>query len=234
MQYYYMDPTGNVAGPVPKEGLIELLKAKTIDKTTQICAAGSQDWIPITDVVKTKPKSKKKVRRTQSEDMPIAQAEQPPVAEQPTAPKDTPAKAGKKHSSTVAPSPLSTDDEAPNEVVVTNFNMSFGRMIVFMLKLSLAAIPALIILFAVFVGLCIGISKLAPGKFKCPVKCSAPAVPDAKTDITTPPTTSSNNADASAKMDDAAAGETHPAFDDASDPELSEEPVLPGDGTATE
>ena len=30
MNYYYMDPANKVAGPVPKETLIELLKAKEI------------------------------------------------------------------------------------------------------------------------------------------------------------------------------------------------------------
>jgi multidrug resistance efflux pump len=47
-------------------------------------------------------------------------------------------------------SQLKTIIKAPQKVVVTDINMSFGSMITFMVKWAIASIPALIIL--IFIG----------------------------------------------------------------------------------
>lgn len=41
----------------------------------------------------------------------------------------------------------STPPTAPSKVTVVDFDMSFGKMVVFLVKLAIAAIPAAIILF---------------------------------------------------------------------------------------
>jgi hypothetical protein len=245
MQYYYMDSADVVAGPIPKEGLIELLRAKEITKTTQICAAGSEDWVPITDVVKPKPKGKKKVRRTQtSTSMPTATEQPGDVQEPVSVTESSQPKAKAKAKQVVAEAaPISeTDADAPQEVVVLNLKMPFGSMIWFMLKWAFAAIPAMIILFAAFIGLCIGASKLAPGKFKCPVKLYAPETePKAKKEEEKAPDPKKKSEDSKAGTDEAATTDPTgtgdldiPDFKDESDPGLAEDPVLPDDVIKTD
>ena len=39
-------------------------------------------------------------------------------------------------------------DEKPSRVIVTDFDMPFGKMVVFMVKVAIASIPAALILFA--------------------------------------------------------------------------------------
>lgn len=73
-----------------------------------------------------------------------------------TAARNTPANAPLGSSSPVAQtssawvrpadSQLAGQISLPAQVVVTDFNMSFGSMVVFLVKLAIAAIPALIIL----------------------------------------------------------------------------------------
>jgi hypothetical protein len=46
-------------------------------------------------------------------------------------------------------SPTRTEPEAPVSVIVRDVEMSFGSMVVFIIKWTLASIPALIILFVV-------------------------------------------------------------------------------------
>jgi len=49
--------------------------------------------------------------------------------------------------------PQSADDDKPVKVVISDFDMPFGSMVVFIVKWTLASIPALIILFIVGVVL---------------------------------------------------------------------------------
>jgi hypothetical protein len=57
---------------------------------------------------------------------------------------------------------MPADPQSPTPVVVVSFNMPFGQLVLFMVKVALAAIPALIILTIIAIG--IGVVVIGAGR----------------------------------------------------------------------
>jgi|GEM_PF-4662676 len=52
MEYYYLDAGNQMQGPLPLESLHSLLEAGTISLTTLAIQSGSQQWLPIREILK--------------------------------------------------------------------------------------------------------------------------------------------------------------------------------------